>query len=104
MLFQLKIIGDPPSGVEVLKPWPENASSINAKLAQEKCPKCGSPVACIYWENGQGNYFNDNFVHQCASSKCNHELTERWEESGGISPYEKEWPNCPFCERAAVSC
>ncbi len=66
------------------------------------CPKCHQPtVECRYWDSGAGYQFWDNFFHLCLSPSC--QYNDYWEADGGVSPYEKESPQCPFCGREATS-
>jgi hypothetical protein len=96
MIIRLEVFGNQPSVRVIGIP---SYFFANARLLDQICPKCGASVACIYWDNGAGIYFNDNFVHQCTNSDCNHQTTIHSEKSGGSSPYEDYWPNCPFCNR-----
>jgi len=65
------------------------------------CPKCGKPsVLCTYWDSGGARYFYDNFRHNCLNPNCGY-LVEELGQYGGESPYENDWPGCPFCSRRA---
>jgi hypothetical protein len=66
------------------------------------CPCCGqATMTCQYWDNGAGYYFYDNFRHRCSNPACRY-VVQSLENYGGQSPYEYDWPNCPFCGRNAV--
>ena len=89
--------------VNFLHPMPSGIGTKNEVLLKDDlCPKCGWPVACVYWENGAGNTFTDNFMHQCTNPDCGHILAGPSEEFGGENNEEHDWPNCPFCLRASV--
>ncbi len=71
-------------------------------LAGLPCPHCGqSTVTCEYWDSGAGYYFYDNFRHRCANPACGY-VVQSLDNYGGQSPYEHDWPNCPFCGKCAV--
>ncbi len=76
-----------------------NAQTVVRNLV---CPKCGKlSVDCTYWDNGAAWYFYDNFRHKCSNPDCDY-LVESLDVYGGESPYESDWPNCPFCGRYAL--
>ena len=43
----------------------------DAKILEEKCPKCGSEVVCVYDDLGMVDYY-DNFAHICLNADCDY--------------------------------
>lgn len=41
----------------------------DAQIIEDKCPKCGSQIVCVYDDLGATDYY-DNYAHICLNSDC----------------------------------
>lgn len=73
-------------------------SSIDTKIIQTGCPKCGSELVCAYTDMGVSD-FCDCYHHICTNISCNYILKK--DIPGLVMGYRDiSGPDhCPFCQR-----
>jgi len=71
----------------------------DVKILEEKCPRCGSKIVCVYDDLGTVEYY-DNYAHVCLNPDCDfilHEETFSCDMGGGRGYEVSE--ACLFCGR-----
>ncbi len=68
------------------------------QIIDQKCPKCGSPVVCVYNDLGAVDYY-DNYAHICLNPRCDFVLHHESFSCniGGRAEILNE--TCFFCKR-----
>ena len=70
----------------------------DAQIIEERCPKCGGQVGCVYDDLGATDYY-DNYAHVCLNPDCDFVLHH---ESFGCNMGGRAGPEsetCWFCSR-----
>jgi hypothetical protein len=73
-------------------------SNCNWRIIQSPCPKCQSPVLCVYADMARTE-FADTYNHICMNLDCDYLLKET---IPGLTMGARDSSvpeNCPFCER-----
>lgn len=72
----------------------------DAAVIGERCPTCGSGIACIYNDLGTTGYY-DHYAHLCLNPECGFLLhEEHWSPDEAVSarPTVIRY-SCPWCDR-----
>ncbi len=70
----------------------------DSKVLEQKCPKCGAKILCVYADMGSTDYY-DTFAHICLNPSCDYVIDDQRFECNIGGRSTPDLVCCIFCGR-----